>query len=170
MKFLVLALCVVAAVADPHWVMLDSSEVGLVKSSWDKVKTHESDILYAVFKAYPDIMNKFPKFVGKDLESLKGTADFALHATRIVSFFSQYISLLGHDNTQPAIKTILNEMGYNHANRGVSKAQFGEFRSALMSYMKSHTSWGDNVEHAWNDAFDKMYYVIFANLDGHPVA
>jgi hypothetical protein len=169
MKFVFLALCVVAAAADPHWVVLDQTEVGLVKSSWDQVKHSEVDILYYVFKEHPDIMAKFPAFVGKDLETLKDTGKFALHATRIVSFFSEYINLLGTNGGQPAIKTILNEMGYNHKNRGIPKEQFNEFRGSLFGYLKAHVSWGDNVEHAWNDAFDKMYFVIFSNLDGQAV-
>lgn len=28
----------------------------------------------------------------------------------------------------------------------------------------------EKVEHAWNDCFDSMYYVIFANFDGKPVS
>jgi hemoglobin-like flavoprotein len=170
MKFLLLALCVVAASADPHWFMMPADEVALVQGTWNQVKNKEVDILYAIFKAYPDIQARFPAFTGKDLDSLKGTSAFALHATRIVQFFSQYIALLGSEGTQPAIKTILNEMGQNHKNRGVPKQQFNEFETAVMSYLKAHVSWGANVEKAWGDAFDKMYSVIFSNLDGHPVA
>jgi hemoglobin-like flavoprotein len=169
MKFLVLALCVVAAAADPHWLMMDAGEVAVVKSTWNEVKTHEIDILYAVFKAYPDIMARFPAFVGKDLESIKGSAAFALHATRIVSFFTEYIYLLGSDATQPAIKTILNSMGLNHRNRGIPKTQFNEFRTALLAYLKTHSTFNDAAAHAWDDAFDKMYFVIFSALDGRPV-
>ena len=140
MKFLVLALCVVAAFADPHWVMLDSSEVGYVKSSWDQIKFSEMDILYYIFKEYPDIMNKFPQFNGKSLDSLKGTPEFAIHATRIVSFFSQYILLLGKESSQPCIKTILNDMAKNHMGRGVTKDQFNEFRTAMFGYLKAHVT------------------------------
>jgi hemoglobin-like flavoprotein len=169
MKFLVLALCVVAAAADPHWLLLDAGEVAAVKSTWDQVKNSEVDILYAVFKAYPDIQARFPAFTGKDLESIKGSSAFALHATRIVSFFSQYISLLGSDATQPAIKTILNSLGQSHRNRGIPKAQFNEFRTALTAYLKAHSTFNDAAAHAWDDAFDKLYYVVFSALDGNTV-
>lgn len=169
MKFLLLALCVVAAAAEPHWFMMPADEVALVKGSWDKVKHNEVDILYAIFKAYPDIQAKFPKFAGKDIETLKETASFALHAARIVNFFSEYITLLGQQSTQSAIKTILNEMGQNHKNRAVSKQLFNEFESGVMAYMKTHVTWTPDVEKAWGDCFDKMYSVIFANLDGHPI-
>jgi hypothetical protein len=169
MKFLILALCAVAAVADPQYVMLDTNEVELVKSSWMKVRFNEVDILYNIFKLYPDIQGKFSMFAGKDLEAVKDTWQFALHAGRIVNFFTNYVELLGHDSTQPAIKTYINEMGFRHKTRGVSKDMFNEFKTGFFTYMKAHVSWGDNVEHAWNDAFDKMYYVIFSNLDGHPV-
>jgi hemoglobin-like flavoprotein len=169
MKFLILALCVVMAAADPHWVTLDQTEVASVRETWDHIKHDEIEILYAVFKAHPDIQARFPKFAGKDLETIKGTSDFAVHATRIVSFFSEFITLLGHESTQPAIKTILNELGQTHRNRGISKAQFEEFHSSLMDYLKGHNKWNKDIEHAWDDAFDKMYFVIFSALDGHPV-
>lgn len=169
MKFLILALCAVAATADPHWVMLDADEVALVKDSWHHVYHNEADILYAVFHDNPDIMAKFPAFVGKDLETVKDSAKFALHAGRIINFFSEYIELLGSEGTQSAIKTILNEMGHNHADRGITEKQFDEFKASIFKYMKAHVSWGDNVEHAWGDVFDKMYFVIFSNLKGHPV-
>lgn len=138
MKFLVLALCVVAAVADPHWVDLDATEVGNVKRTWDQVKMNEVDILYFVFKEYPDIMAKFPQFTGKNLESMKGEQEFAIHATRIVSFFSNYILLLGKDTSQPCIKTILNDMAQTHMKRGVTKDQFNEFKTAMFKYMSAH--------------------------------
>jgi hypothetical protein len=169
MKFLILALCVVVAAADPHWVMLPADEVNLVKSTWKAISHDEVEILYAVFKAHPDIQARFPAFVGKDLDTLKGTAPFALHAARIVGFFSEFISLLGSEGTQPAIKTILNQLGQNHKNRGITKAQFEEFHDSMTAYLKTHTSWNPAVEHSWADVFDKMYFVVFSSLDGHPV-
>ena len=159
MKFLILAVLVAGAYAS-----VSSDEAGLVKSTWAQVKNNEADILYAVFKAYPDIQARFPAFVGKDLDSIKGSAAFTMHASRIVALLNQYVGLLGNDAYLPAITTIFSEMGSNHANRGVSKAQFGEFKTALIGYMKGHVSWGANVEHAWNDAFDQMYGFVFAKL------
>jgi hypothetical protein len=167
MKFLILALYVVAVTADPDLFMMEANEVMSVKNTWESVKHNEVDILYNIFKAYPDIMSKFPKFVGKDLEMLKSQASFAVHAGRIVGFFGEYITLLGKESNQPAIKTLLNEMGQNHKGRGIPKTQFNEFKTAVMSYLSTHGE-GYNA-HYWDDAFDKMYFVIFSNLDGHSV-
>ena len=139
MKFLILALCVAAVVADPHWVMMDATEVENVQKTWNQVKMNEMDILYNIFKDNPDIMNKFPQFAGKDLESLKGTSLFGIHATRIVSFFSTYILLLGKESSQPCIKTILNDMAQTHKTRGITKDQFNEFKTSMFKYMKAHT-------------------------------
>jgi Globin len=170
MKFLVLALCVVAAMADPHWVVLDANEVAAVKNSWNQVKLQEVEILYFVFKEHPEIQARFPAFLGKDLDSIKDTAPFALHSTRIVSFFSEYITLLGSENTQGAIKSILNQLGNTHRYRGIPKDLFNKFRSSVFKYVKTHaTGFNDAAAHAWDDAFDKAYYVIFSALDGNPV-
>lgn len=161
MKLLILTLCIAVAAANP----LTSDEAKLVKDSWHHVMNNEVDILYAVFKAYPDIQAKFTMFAGKDLEDLKGTPEFALHATRIVSFISEVVNLMGNDANTAALKSMTNEMAIKHKARGVTKAQFGEFKTALMSYMKAHTAWGDNVEHSWSQGIDNFYEVIFAVLD-----
>nr|BAO18433.1 globin [Polypedilum nubifer] len=166
MKFLiVLAFAAVAAAAP-----LSSEEADLLKHAWDQIKHHEVDILAAVFSAHPDIQARFPAFVGKDLNDIKGSAAFALHATRIVSFISEVINLSGNHAALPAVKTLVNQLGQNHKNRGISKEQFNEFRSAITNYAASHATWGDNVAAAWNHAIDNVYAIIFSNLDGHPVA
>ena len=120
MKFLVLALCIAAASA----AVLTTEQADLVKKTWGTVKFNEVDILYAVFKAYPDIMAKFPQFAGKDLDSIKDTAAFATHSTRIVSFLSEVISLAGSDANIPAIQNLAKELATSHKPRGVSKDQF----------------------------------------------
>ena len=74
--FAVLALCIVGAIASP----LTSDEASLVKASWNQIKHNEVDILYAVFKAYPDIQARFPQFAGKDLDTVKTSGQFATHA------------------------------------------------------------------------------------------
>lgn len=161
MKFLILALCIAFAAATP----LTADQAYLVKDSWAHVKDNQVDILYAVFKAYPDIMAKFSMFAGKDLDSLKGTPEFATHANRIISLITEVIDLMGNDANIPAIKTLVNGMANNHKARGVTKTQFGEFKTALMSYLKGHVAWGDNVETAYSQGIDNIYEMIFAVLD-----
>lgn len=171
MKFLVIAVCIIAAIADPVWVTLDDKEVGLVKSTWNSVKNQEIEMLAAIFKDYPNIQARFPGFVNKNVDELKETPKFALHATRIVGFFSEYISLLGQETTQSAIKTVLNDLGQTHRNRGIPKELFNEFRTSLTKYLQAYsTGFNDDAAHAWTDAFDKMYFVIFSALDGKVVA
>nr|BAO18436.1 globin [Polypedilum nubifer] len=160
MKFLILFAVIAAASAD----FLTADQAGVLQSAWSNIKNSEVDILYAVFKAYPDIQAKFPKFVGKDLDSIKGSADFALHATRIVSFITEVVNLSGSEANVPAIQTLVSELGNNHKSRGVSKAQFNEFRTAITEYASTHTSWGDNVAAVWNQALDNVYAIIFAKL------
>ena len=159
MKFLILAVLVAGAYAS-----MDANEAKLVRNSWNQVKKNEVDILYTIFKDNSDIQAKFPQFAGKNLDSIKGTSDFALHASRIVSLVSQYTTLLGDDGNMGAITALFNEMGDNHKARGVSLGQFGEFKNSLMNYMKAHTTWGDNYAAAWNDAFDIMFGVVGKRL------
>jgi Globin len=78
--FAVLALCIVAAISAP----LSVDEAALVKESWAKVHQNEVDILANLFTLFPQYQSRFPAFVGKDLATLKETAKFAIHATRIV--------------------------------------------------------------------------------------
>ena len=158
--FAVLALCVVGAIATP----LTADQAGLVQSSWNQVKHNEVDILAAVFTAYPDIQAKFPQFAGKDLASVKNTAAFATHATRIVSFLSEVIALAGNTSNAAAVNSLVTKLGADHKARGVSAAQFGEFRTALISYVSNHVSWGDNVAAAWNQALDNVYAIAVKHL------
>jgi hemoglobin-like flavoprotein len=165
MKFLIVLACIAAASAAP----LTHEEADLLKGAWDTIKHNEVDILAAVFTAYPDIQARFPKFTGKNLADVRGSADFALHATRIVSFISEVIALSGNEAALPAVKTLVNELGQDHKRRGIPKEQFNEFRTAITNYASTHTSWGDNVAAAWNHAIDNVYAIIFSNLEGHPV-
>lgn len=170
MKFLIVALCFVAAMAAPEWHTLSAGEVTLVQGTWAKVKSHEVEILYTIFKANPDIQAKFAAFVGKDLDSLKGTPAFIEHAHRIVGLLNRYIELIGDAANDGAIKTLLNEMGQKHAARGVTKGQFEAFKNTFVGYLKAHVDFTDSVGAAWGRAIDKMYFVVFSSLDGHPIA
>ena len=165
MKFLVLVLCVVAAMADPEWHTLDAHEVEQVQATWKAVSHDEVEILYTVFKAHPDIMAKFPQFAGKDLEAIKDTAAFAVHAGRIIGFFGEYVTLLGNTGNQAAIKTLLHDLGVFHKTRGITKAQFTEFRETMTVYLKGHNKWNADISHSWDDAFDKAFSVIFEVLE-----
>ena len=158
--FAVLALCIVGAIASP----LTADEASLVQSSWKQVSHNEVDILAAVFTAYPDIQAKFPQFAGKDLASIKDTGAFATHAGRIVGFLSEVIALSGNASNAPAVNTLVSKLGDDHKARGVSAAQFGDFRTALVAYLQANVSWGDNVAAAWNKALDNFYAIAVARL------
>jgi hypothetical protein len=165
MKFLIFAAAIIAAAS----ASVDSNEAALVQSTWAQVRNNEADILFAIFQAYPDIQARFPAFVGQDLNSLRGSSAFTLHASRIVSLISQYVSLLGSDSNQAAINTIFNQMGQTHRNRGIPQQQFTEFRTAFVNYLQANVAWNDNTAQAWNDALDQMFNIIFSNLQGTPV-
>ncbi|XP_070504418.1 globin CTT-VIIB-8-like [Chironomus tepperi] len=158
--FAVLALCVVGAIATP----LTADQVNLVQSSWAQVKNNEVDILAAVFAAYPDIQARFPQFAGQDLAAVRGTAAFATQATRIVSFFSEVIALSGDSSNAAAVNSLVTRLGQDHQTRGVTRAQFNEFRAAFLAYLQANVSFGDNVAAAWNQALDNTYAIAFQTL------
>ncbi|KAG5667631.1 hypothetical protein PVAND_015605 [Polypedilum vanderplanki] len=83
MKFLILALCVAAVAADPHWLMLPANEVAAVKDTWNHIKHDEVAILEAVFKAYPDIQARFPNLPARASTQSKDQliSLFTLHAS-----------------------------------------------------------------------------------------
>nr|BAO18446.1 globin [Polypedilum nubifer] len=162
MKLIVLALCIVAAVAGPVW--LSAEEAGLIRGSWQHIKGREVDLLYVIFKENPDIQAKFPAFVGKNLDELKGTAPFAEHAGRIIALVEKYVGYLGDDGNDAHIRDMLNEMGKKHAVRGVTREQFQAFRKSALTYIKGHVEWSEPLGAAWKLAFDKMYEVVFSNL------
>ncbi|XP_070493883.1 LOW QUALITY PROTEIN: globin CTT-E/E'-like [Chironomus tepperi] len=151
MKFIILALCVAAASA------LSPDQISLVQSSYAKVKGHSVDILYATFKADPSIQDKFPQFVGKDLEAIKGSAEFAAHAGRIVGFFSGVIDDL------PNIGPHVDALVATHKPRGVTHAQFNNFRAAFTTYLKGHVDSAE-LEAAWGATLDAFYGAVFAKM------
>lgn len=165
MKFLVLTLCIVAAMTSQEWLTLDSHEVLQVQTVWKAVSHDEVEILYTIFKAHPDIQDQFPQFAGHYLEDIKKTAPFATHAARIVGFFGEYISLLGRKGNQETIKKLLHDLAVFHKKRGISKAQFKKFRQTMTTYVKSHSRWNADISHSWDDAFSKAFLVIYDVLD-----
>nr|prf hemoglobin CTTIIbeta [Chironomus thummi thummi] len=143
---------------------LSADEASLVRGSWAQVKHSEVDILYYIFKANPDIMAKFPQFAGKDLETLKGTGQFATHAGRIVGFVSEIVALMGNSANMPAMETLIKDMAANHKARGIPKAQFNEFRASLVSYLQSKVSWNDSLGAAWTQGLDNVFNMMFSYL------
>ncbi|KAL7051870.1 hypothetical protein ACKWTF_004665 [Chironomus riparius] len=158
--FIVLALCIVGAIADP----VSSDQANAIRASWAGVKHNEVDILAAVFSDHPDIQARFPQFAGKDLASIKDTGAFATHAGRIVGFISEIVALVGNESNAPAMATLINELSTSHHNRGITKGQFNEFRSSLVSYLSSHASWNDATADAWTHGLDNIFGMIFAHL------
>nr|BAO18439.1 globin [Polypedilum nubifer] len=146
--------------------VLNADEARLVQTAWAAVKNSEVDILYAVFKANPDIQARFPKFVGKDLDSVKGSADFALHAARIVSFFTDFINLVGNDANTPALDTLLRQLASDHKNRGVTTEQISRFTDTLTGFVSSHAPWGDNVAAAWAKGSEANLALVRSVIDG----
>nr|prf hemoglobin CTTIX [Chironomus thummi thummi] len=143
---------------------VSSDEANAIRASWAGVKHNEVDILAAVFSDHPDIQARFPQFAGKDLASIKDTGAFATHAGRIVGFISEIVALVGNESNQAAMATLINELSTSHHNRGITKGQFNEFRSSLVSYLSSHASWNDATADAWTHGLDNIFGMIFAHL------
>lgn len=163
MKFLAVFVVLVAgACAAP----LTADQAKIMKSTWEGVKHNEVDILYYIFKSYPEIQARFPLFVGKDLDSIKGTPEFTTHATRIVSFMSDVIGLTGNPANLDAISTLVTQMAYNHKNRGITQSYFNNFYQALFNYLKSHVSgWNDETAAVWTLGMDNYKAMAFKVIE-----
>lgn len=144
---------------------MDENEFEIIKSIWNVLKHHEAEILYEIFKTYPDIQEKFSAFAGKDLETIKESPDFALQANKIVTFFKDYVKLLKSEASDDEIDGMLNELAHSHRNRGVTKDNFINFRTAMTQYVKNHTTYNDDVEFIINKLFDHMYDCVFKALN-----
>lgn len=156
MKYLViLVLCLVGALAH-------CDKAPFVKTAWESVKHNEVDILYAVFKEYPEIQARFPQFVGKDLDNIRGSAAFATHAVRIINLLTEVISLLGNSSNIPAINNILNDLANNHKSRGITKDLFVKFNAAFINYMRAHATWNNEIEAAWNAVSEENEKIVYA--------
>jgi hypothetical protein len=158
MKFLILALCVAAAMAGPS-----GDDIAAAKASWNTVKSKQVDILYAVFKANPDIQAAFSQFAGKDVDSIKGTPEFSTYAGRIVGFFSEVMDLLGNDANTPKIVAKAKELGKTHKTRA-SAGQFDSFRKSLVVWLKGNAKWDSSVESSWNSVLDYVFGVLKEQL------
>ncbi|XP_070504471.1 globin CTT-W-like [Chironomus tepperi] len=159
MKFLViLTLCVAG-------VLTHCDKAPYIKAAWNQIKHNEVDILYSVFKTYPEIQDKFPQFAGKDLETVKDTAPFAVHATRIVSFMSEIINLLGDPTVQSTIDALLVKMAKDHKARGVTKELFDKFNNGMNNYIKTHAAWDEKTEDAWKVIGDEQRALIYTVLE-----
>ena len=165
--FIVLALCIMSANCDLK--SISSEEAETIRILWNQVKHRETDILYVIFKENPEIQAHFPAFVGKNVEALRGSIAFHIHATRIVSFFSKIATLAGDPNNLPATKTLMNELGSSHKSRGIQKEFFNKFRASLDGFMQRQSSWNENAAAVWNKASDNFYSGLFSTLDGNPV-
>jgi hypothetical protein len=129
---IILISCIIAVFAD-----YTTEDVAMKsKVLWDKVKHKEIEILYYVFKNFPEMQARFPAFVGKDVDSIKDSAAFAIHATRIISFISEYYSLAGSEKARPALKTISLQLAKNHKVRGISKEMMVRFKDTVMDFWR----------------------------------
>lgn len=148
---------------------ISSEEAETLRTLWNRVKHREADILYVIFKENPEIQAHFPAFVGKNVEALRGSVAFHIHATRIVSFFSKIASLAGDANNFAASKTLMNELAASHKSRGIQKELFNKFRESLEGFMQRQATWNENTASVWNKASNNFYYVLFSGLDGNPL-
>lgn len=158
MKFLILALCVAAAMAGPT-----ADQIAAAKASWNGVKSKQVDVLYAIFKANPDIQAAFSQFAGKDVDAIKGTPEFATYAGRIVGFFSEVMDLLGNDANTATIVSKATELGKTHKTRA-SAGQFDSFRKTLVVWLKGNAKWDATVESSWNAVLDHVFGLLKEKL------
>nr|BAN67594.1 globin [Polypedilum vanderplanki] len=121
-------------VKTPPFKELTEEQAKLVQTDWDYIKTQANEILYNFFEKFPGNQKQFKAFIGKDLDDIKDTPEFADHAEKIATLFGQVIENLAKDSTK--IKELINDMGLRHKDRGISKFAFLEFREAFMDFLR----------------------------------
>ena len=83
---------------------------------------------------------------------------------RIVGFVSEIIALIGNESNAPAVQTLVGQLAASHKGRGISQAQFNEFRAGLVSYVSSNVAWNAAAESAWTAGLDNIFGLLFAAL------
>lgn len=146
--------------------MITVEEADTVRTSWDVLKHREVSLLYKIFKENPEIQQRFPTFAGKDLEKLKTSPGFAIHATRIIGYFTQIVQLNGFPDSKQAMDTLINELANSHRNRGIPKELFNQFRKSFDGYFKKRVSWTEEINTPWQKTTEYFYRVLFEALDG----
>lgn len=164
MKFFTIFLTLCLASASAHY-----DKAPIVQASFNEVRHNEADILYNIFKSYPGIQARFPQFVGKNPEKIKDTVEFALHAARIFNFISEILILAGNPSNMSTVKTLLNQLGKSHRNRGITRSEFDDFHKALIAYIQTHGTWNDEISTAWDHVEINMHKILYAALDGNPI-
>jgi len=104
----------------------------------------------------------------KNPEEIKDTVEFAQHAARIFNFLSEILALTGNPSNMPAVKTLLNQLGESHRNRGITRS-IDDFHKALIAYIQTHGTWSDEISTAWDHADINMHKILYAALDGNPI-
>lgn len=134
-------------------------QIATAKASWNTVKNKQSDILYAVFKANPDIQSAFSQFAGKDLDSIKGLPEFSSYAVKIVAVFSTVMDLLGNDANTPTIIAAAKDLAKSHKTRATA-GQFDNFRKTLAAWLKTATASDSNIDSSWSAVLDFVFGVL----------
>ncbi|XP_070504436.1 globin CTT-VIII-like [Chironomus tepperi] len=163
MKYLVLALFIAVASAD--FLPQTANDRRIFIESWNTFKQNEVQIVYTVFKANPEIQDKFPQFAGKDIDSIKDTDAFAAHAGRVIGFVSEITALLGdEENNRPALRALINKFGTNHKERKISKELFEKFLDSLDNYPTDQFNWDNNTKRIFSIGLHNIFhYLIHAS-------
>jgi Globin len=71
-------------VATPAMPNLSDAQIAAVKADWAKVSGQSVEVFYHFLSKFPNNYGMFKAFAGKDLNTAKGTPEFATQANNIM--------------------------------------------------------------------------------------
>lgn len=71
-------------VATPAMPSMSAAQVAAVQGDWGKIKGQAVDVFYFFLNKFPGNYAQFKAFAGKDLNTAKGTPEFADQANKIM--------------------------------------------------------------------------------------
>ncbi|KAK8780485.1 hypothetical protein V5799_018174 [Amblyomma americanum] len=135
-------------------------EKKLVRRSWHKFCQQNPDygvlIFVGMFTQYPDYLELFPRFRGRDLRALEGDPKFRAHACAVGHQLSALVECMEEPDV---LAELIRKNAVNHlARRGVEPEHFESLLAVTLEQMMSHVGplMTPAAVRAWKKLFKTM--------------
>ncbi|XP_014777175.1 globin-like [Octopus bimaculoides] len=143
---------------DPATGLMVKEKAAIVQS-WQYVlpnqKVESVAFFEKLFTTYPEYIDYFPKFKGKQLAELKEMSSFVLHAKSVFTALTAVVNNL--DNADYLVKLLL-KTGKDHKMRGVPKQPFHNLALVFIDFMEERL--GSNFTPLAKSSWQKALVVV----------